>query len=43
LKIKNRSNKEIQEVNVEDCIPKISELVKEEYIGTLAPTSIFKT
>ena len=42
LKIKNRSNKEIQEVNVEDCIPKISELVKEEYIGTLAPTSIFK-
>ncbi len=42
LKIKNRRNKEIQDVKVEDSIPKIAELVKEQYIGTLAPSSVFK-
>ncbi len=42
LKVKNRSNKTIQDVMVEDSIPKIAELVKEEYVGTLAPASIFR-
>ncbi len=42
LKVINRRNKELQEVKVEDSIPKISELVKEEYLGTLAPSSVFK-
>jgi len=42
LKIRNRRNKEIQDVMVEDSIPKIADLIKEEYIGTLAPSSVFK-
>lgn len=42
LKVKNRRNKPINKVKVEDFIPNLSELVKEEYVGTLAPTNVFK-
>ncbi len=42
LDVKNRSNKELTEVEVMDMIPPIAELVREFDVGTLAPEKIVK-